>query len=61
MLKDDNFFGDTNDTPKKHPKKVIISVSVFNLASAIIKWVQEMVDKASNKAINETHAAYKTA
>ena len=36
-------------------------MSVFNLASAIIKWVQETVDKASNKAINETYAAYKTA
>ena len=45
---------------QKTSKKGIISVSVFNLASAIIKWIQERVDKTSDETINKTYAAYKT-
>ena len=45
---------------KKTSKKGIIGVSVFNLASAIIKLIQERVDKTSDETINKTYAAYKT-
>ena len=56
ILNDDDFFGDTNDTPNKHPKKGIVSVSAFNLASAIIKWIQEKVYKPSDETISKTYA-----
>ena len=56
ILNNDDFFGDTNDTPKKYLKKEIVSVSAFSLASAIIKWIQEKVCKASDEIINKTYA-----
>ena len=62
---DDNFSGDTVDTPKEgiaqHKKQerlksVISKGTVYLLGS---KWTQEKVDKANDGTINKTYAEYK--
>ena len=65
ILNDDEFFGDTVDTPKEgveqHRKQeclksAIESGKVFLLGR---KWKREKLDKASNETINKTYAEYK--
>ena len=65
ILNDDDFFGDSVDTPKEgieqHRKReglkiIIIKGRAYLLGS---KWTQEKVDKASDKTINKTYAEYK--
>ena len=65
ILNDDDFFGDTVDTPKEdteqHGKRECFK-SVISKGKAYLlgsKWTQEKVDKATNKTINKTYAAYK--
>ena len=62
---DDNFSGDTVDTPKEgiaqHKKQerlksVISKGTVYLLGS---KWTQEKLDKANDGTINKTYAKYK--
>ena len=65
ILNDDDFFGDTVDTPKEgieqHKKReclksVIDRGKVYLLGS---KWTYERADKASDETINKTYAEYK--
>ena len=65
ILNDDDFFGDTVDTPKEtieqHRKReclksVISKGKVYLLGS---KWTLEKVDKASDETINKTYVEYK--
>ena len=65
ILNDDDFFGDSVDTPKEgieqHRKReglkiIIIKGRAYLLGS---KWTQGKVDKASDKTINKTYAEYK--
>ena len=65
ILNDDDFFGDTVDTPKEgieqHRKRECLK-SVISKCKAYLlgsKWTQEKVDKASDKTINKTYAEYK--
>ena len=65
ILNDDDFFGDTVDTPKEgieqHRKRECLK-SVISKGKAYLlgsKWTQEKVDKASDETINKTYAAYK--
>ena len=64
-LNDDDFFGDTVDTPKEgieqHRKREYLK-SVTDKSKAYLlgsKWTQEKVDKASDETIYKTCAAYK--
>ena len=64
-LNDDDFFGDTVDTPKEgieqHRKRECLK-SVTGKSKAYLlgsKWTQEKVDKASDETIYKTYAAYK--
>ena len=62
ILNDDDFFGDTADTPKEgteqHRKRECLKSKgkAYLLGS---KWTEEKVDKASDKTINKTYAEYK--
>ena len=65
ILNDDDFFGDTVDTPKEgieqHRKRECLK-SVISKGKAYLlgsKWTQENVDKASDETINKTYAKYK--
>ena len=65
ILNDDDFFGDTVDTPKEgieqHRKRECLK-SVISKGEAYLsgsKWAREKGDKASNETINKTYAAYK--
>ena len=65
ILNDDDFFGDTVDTPKEgteqHRKRECLK-SVISKGKAYLlgsKWTQEKVEKASDENINKTYAAYK--
>ena len=65
MLNDDDFFGDSVDTPKKgieqHRKRECLK-SVISKDKAYLlgsKWTQEKVGKASDETINKTYAEYK--
>ena len=64
ILNDDNFFGDTVDTPKgilQQYRKQECLKSVIEGQGAFIgyKWTQENVDKASDKIINKAYTEYK--
>ena len=65
ILKDDEFFGDTVDTPKEgteQHKKWECLKSVIGRGRAHLlggKWTQEKVDKAGVEIINKTYAEYK--
>ena len=61
VLKNDELFGDTADTPKEgieqHRKREWIK-SVIGSGKAYLlgyKWTQEKVDKASDETINKTN------
>ena len=65
MLNDDEFSGDSVDTPKegteqhrkwKCLKSVKSKCKVYLLGS---KWTQEKVDKAIDETINKTYTEYK--
>ena len=65
MLNDDDFFGDTADTPKEsveqHRKRECLK-SVISTSKAYLlgsKWTQEKVDKARDETINRTYTEYK--
>ena len=65
ILNDDDFFGDTVDTPKEgieqHRKREWLK-SVIDRGKAYllgIKWTHERADKASNEFINKAHVLYK--
>ena len=65
ILNDDDFFGDTVDTPKEgieqHRKRECLK-SVISKGRAYLlgsKWTQEKVDKASHETTNKTYAEYK--
>ena len=65
ILNDDDFFGDTVDTPKEgieqHRKRECLK-SVISKGKAYLlgsKWTQENVEKASDETINKTYAEYK--
>ena len=67
ILNDDDFCGDTFDTPKEgieqHKKREELK-SVINKGKAYLlrgKWTQEKLDKASDETINKTYAEYKVA
>ena len=62
ILNDDDFFGDTVDTPKEgieqHRKRECLK-SVISKGKAYLlgsKWTQGKVDKASDETINKTYA-----
>ena len=61
ILNDDDFFGDSVDTPKEgteqHRKREGLKIIMAYLLGS--KWTQEKVDKASDKTINKTYAEYK--
>ena len=65
ILNDDNFFGDTVDTPKEtigQHRKQECSKSVIGRGKAYLlgsKWTQEKVDKARDETINKTYVEYK--
>ena len=66
ILNDDDFCGDTFDTPKEgieqHKKREELK-SVINKGKAYLlrgKWTQKL-DKASDETINKTYAEYKVA
>ena len=65
ILNDDDFFGDTVDTPREdieqHRKRECWK-SVIGRGKAYLlgsKWTKENVDKASDKIINQTYVEYK--
>ena len=67
ILNDEEFFGDTVDTPKEgveqHRKreclKDVISKGKTYLLGGKQKWTQKKVNKASDETINKTYAVYK--
>ena len=65
MLNDDDFFGDTADTPKEgieqHRKRECLKSVISKGKSYLLasKWTQEKVDKASDETIHKTYAEYK--
>ena len=65
MLNDDDFFGDTVDTPKEgieqHRKRECLKSVISKGKSYLLasKWTQEKVDKASDETIHKTYAEYK--
>ena len=65
ILNDDDFFGDTVDTPKEgfeqHWKRECLMNIISNGKTYLLgsKWTQEKVDKTSDETINKTHAEYK--
>ena len=65
ILNDDDFLGDSVDTPKEgieqHRKRECLK-SVISKDKAYLlgsKWTQEKVGKASDETINKTYAEYK--
>ena len=63
---DDDFFGDTTDTPKEgieqHKKRECLRSAADRGRARLLgssKWTQEKVDKASDEIINKTYAEYK--
>ena len=65
ILNDDDFFGDSVDTPKEgieqHRKRECLK-SVISKGKAYLlgsKWTRESADKASDETINKTYAEYK--
>ena len=65
ILNDDEFFGDTVDTPnegiEQHRKRECLK-SVISKGKAYLlgsKWTQEKEDKASDETINKTYGEYK--
>ena len=65
ILNNDEFFGDTVDTPKQgieqHRKRECLK-SVIGKGKAYLlgsKWTHEKVDKASDETINKTYAEYR--
>ena len=65
ILNDDDFFGDTVDTPKEgveqHRKQECLKIAIGNCKVFLLgrKWKHEKLDKASNETINKTYAEYK--
>ena len=65
ILNDDEFFGDTADTPKdgieQHKKQECLKSAISKGKSHLLggKWTQEKVDKASYKTIKKTYTEYK--
>ena len=65
ILNDDNFFGDTVDTPKEgieqHKKREELESMISKGKAYLLgsKWTQEKVDKVSDETLNKTYAAYK--
>ena len=65
ILNDDDFFGDTVDTPKEgieqYKKRECLKGVISNGKSYLLKckWTQRKVDKASDETINKTYADYK--
>ena len=64
ILNDEEFFGDTADTPKggveQHRKRECLKVAIIKGKTYLLegkeKWTQEKVNKASEKTINKTYA-----
>ena len=65
ILNDEDFFGETVDTPNKRHwvvQKTRMLKSVIGRAKAYLlghKWTQEEVGKANDETINKTYAEYK--
>ena len=65
ILNNDNFFGDTADTPKEgieqHRKQECLKgeLSKGKVLDGKRQWTHEKVDKASNETMNKTYAEYK--
>ena len=62
ILNDDNFLGDTPDTPKEgieqHKKREELN-SLIERCKLGHKWTQERVDKANDEIINKKYVEYK--
>ena len=65
ILNDDEFFGDTVDSPQEgteqHKKQECLK-NVISKGKAYLlwsKWTQEKVDKTRDETINKTYAEYK--
>ena len=65
ILNNDEFFGDTVDTPKdsigQHKKRKCLRSAISNDKTYLLggKWTHEKVDKASNKTISKTYTEYR--
>ena len=65
ILNNDEFFGDTVDTPKdsigQHKNRKCLRSAISNSKTYLlgVKWTHEKVDKASNKTINKTYTEYR--
>ena len=65
ILNDDDFFGDSVDTPKegieKHRKQECLKSIMSKGRSYVLgsKWTQKKLDKASDETINKLYAEYK--
>ena len=65
ILNDDEFFGDTVDTPKEgleqHGKRKCLKgvISKGKVLGGKKQWTHERVDKASDETVNKTYAEYK--
>ena len=65
ILNDDEFFGDTVDTPKEgleqHGKRKCLKgvISKSKVLGGKKQWTHERVDKASDETVNKTYAEYK--
>ena len=67
ILTDDEFFGDTVDTPKEgteqHKKRKYLKSAIGNgkpyLLGGKKRWTHEKIDKSNDKTINKTHVEYK--
>ena len=65
MLNDDDFFGDTVDTPKEgigqHRKRECLKSVIGRGKEYLLggKWTKKKVEKTSDETINKTHVEYK--
>ena len=65
ILNDEQFFEDTDDTPKEsveqHRKRECLKCAISKRKAYLLgsKWTQEKVHKASNETINKTYTEYK--
>ena len=65
ILNDDDFFGDTVDTPKEgiglHRKRECLKSVIGRGKEYLLggKWTKEKEEKASDETINKTHVEYK--
>ena len=65
ILNDEEFFGDTVNTPKEgveqHKKRECLksAISKGKVLDGKKQWTRERVDKASDRTINKTYAEYK--